>query len=175
MASLLDKASTADIPESLDSEFAQEFGGEFEQDLPSAAFGEQQSLPTPGRKVAARLRTTGPPVSAAMRRRIAVELQLYLEMAVGIGEMACPECAEVWDAHVKNISERGAALIALYPDLAEKLIGSGAIPAIVGLGAALRKPVAQVVRHHITHSIGSEDTSHDGTPDYGEYPAYRPT
>lgn len=142
---------------------------------PSSAFGESQSLPMPGRKVAAKLKPTGQPVSAAMRRRIAVEVQLYLEMVVGVGEMYCQPCAMVWDAHVKTISDRAAALISLYPDLAAKFVGSGMIPALVGLGAALRQPVRQVVGHHITHTIRDESSDDDSATDYAGYQPYRAT
>ncbi len=167
MASLLDRVSTAELQTEIGEEFPAEFAEQFEQDLPSAAFAEPATI---GRKLRVRAPKQAP-VSATMKRRIAAEIQLYLEMVVGVGEMYCSDCAAVWEEHSKKIADRAAAIIARYPDMAEKFIGSGMIAEIVALGAALRQPVKQLVGHHVTHTISHE---HEGTEDDGDYAAYAP-
>jgi hypothetical protein len=167
MASLLDRVSTAELQTEIGDEFPAEFADQFEQDLPSAAFAEPAPI---GRKLRVRAPKQAP-VSATMKRRIAAEIQLYLEMVVGVGEMYCSDCAAVWEEHSKKIADRAAAIIARYPDMAEKFIGSGMIAEIVALGAALRQPVKQIVGHHVTHTISHE---HEEPADDGDYAAYAP-
>ena len=170
MASLLDRVSTEELRTELPDEFPAEFAEQFEQDLPSEAF----TAPGPIGPIGRKLRVRAPkqaPVSATMKRRIAAEIQLYLEMVVGVGEMYCSDCAAVWEEHTKKIADRAAAIVARYPDMAEKFIGSGMIAEIVALGAALRLPVKQLVGHHVTHTISHE---HEGNEDDGDYAAYAP-
>lgn len=126
-----------------------------------------------GRKAVAKLRPSGATLSAAMRKRVSAELRLYLELVVGVGEMYCEPCAAVWSEHLERIAERGTAVMALYPDLAAKFIGTGAIPVVIGLAAALREPVRQMVRHHVTRTLSYEDEQDQGV-DYGNLPPYRP-
>lgn len=170
MGSLLDRVDRAEFDEELPDAFEEEFLDELEDDLPSEAFGK----PGVGKKLS-NLKPTASPLSPAMKRRVATELQLYLELLVGVAEMACEPCAEVAAQHVKKVAQRGANIMARYPDLAQKFIGSSAIADLLGLAAALRPIAKQCVGHHVTHSIVyGEEGVDDGQPDYSNYGPYRP-
>lgn len=171
MGSLLDQAEAPVFDAQFSDDFGDDFPDELEVDPPSAAFAPE-APPTIGKRLA-KVTPAGPVVSAATRRRIAAEIQLYVEVLAGITEIKCEECAKVIEAHSKKVAERAADILGRYPDMAEKFIKSGLIAAVVGLGAAVKPIAKQVIGHHVTHSIGEEGGHGDAT-DYAEYGPYRP-
>lgn len=173
MGSLLDRLDTSEMGTEFEPEFSQEFEPEYEQDPVPELDPETAAAPA-SKRIGARFRPAGPVVNAATRRRISAELQVYCELVAGLGSLKCEPCAEVARKQIKPFCDRAASIIGRYPDLAEKLIKTGAIGDWIGVASALA-PVAQsVVSHHVTHTREHDELGETGGIDPGQYPAYRP-
>jgi hypothetical protein len=171
MGGLLDRVDVEELDRDLTVDFSDELTDQFEQDLPSSAFGEQPA----STRLGAKLKPSGAVIPAAMRRRVEAEILLYLELANGACEMACAHCAEFAEQHLKPIAKRAANIVARYPDLAEKLVTGGILGDWIALLIAVRPVIKQVTGHHVTHSIRYEDEETGGeSTDYSGYGPYRP-
>lgn len=172
MAALLDDVNVTTGPAvfgpELSPEFSDEFGDEFEQDLPSGALGDTSA----GARMRARLRPTGDPVSAATKRKLQGELQLWLELLNGLWGLRCEHCADHNQQYIENLSKRLTNLAARYPDLVEKLTTGGLIADSIAVASAAAPIVRHAVGHHVTHSIRYGDEELDDGVNVDQYTQY---
>lgn len=157
MTAILDRLETPEnldeFPRDLSPEFSDELTDGYEADEPSSAF---DAVPA-SRTLSQKMKPSGDLITPSEKRRIAAEIEVYLELVNGAWEMGCPHCAEVVEKSIKPVSQRVANILARYPDLARKLIASGIIADWVGLLVALRPIAKQISAHHITHTISYDD------------------
>jgi hypothetical protein len=167
MASLLDKINGRDTAPDIESEvpdeFPQEWAEEYVQDpAPGPAKAAPKKLLT--------VKTTGQ-ITPAMKRRIAAELEAYVQMMAIPVIMRDEVCGGVIHDQAKDIADSIATILSRYPDLAHKFLATGVLGDWVKLLIAIKPIVTVVYSHHISKKTEEED--HD-TPDYSTYPAFRP-
>lgn len=125
------------------------------------------------RRMAEVVKPAGRTIPVATRKRLAAELEAYTELVAMPLVMRDPLCGGALHDQAKPIAEAVAAILARYPDLAAKIIGTSVIADFGKLLIAV-KPVAMVVwSHHISKTVEGATGDDPGQPDYSAYPAFR--
>jgi hypothetical protein len=175
MTSLLDRVNHTELEDEFKPDYGEEFQGEFEGEFESdPAPGDEQPAQEPrgmARRAAEKMKPSASPVTAAMRRRISAEIQLYLELLGGVVSLRCEECGTAMQDQTKAVADRCASILGRYPDLANKLVSTGVLADWVGLAMAL-KPVASTVLHHRQHT--EQEPESDSAAGAYVPPPYRP-
>lgn len=176
MASLLDSVDIPEDEDVYDRDFRPEFTEEFRP-----AFSDLEQDPAPGapagssigRRAASKLKPpTGPPASAAFKRRVSAELQVYMELLAGTISIRDEICGTAFSDNAKEACDRIAAILCRYPDLAQKIVSSGMLGDLVGLGLVASRIGRVIAAHHVTKTIGNDESGDDLDDEL--YPPYRP-
>lgn len=165
MATLLDKLKNAKNGTQIPDEIPQEMIDEFEQDpVPDPA-------PGPGRRIrTGRLRPAAR--NTALKRRLTPELEFYTTLAAGLLSSVDEVCGGALNEQSQAIAVALATLLSRYPDLAAKIVASGAMGDWIVLLRAILPVLTTVKNHHITRKVSSDQPAED--IDVNQYPAYRP-
>lgn len=167
MVSLLDKLKGTESSQESEEEFPdqipQEWAEEYVQDPPPGAPGK------PARRKIVTTVTSGA-VTPAMRRRIAGEIEAYIEILAMPLILRDPVCGGALHEQAKPSADALAGILARYPDLAHKFLATGLFGDCVKVGLALKPFVVAVYMHHIVKRVDEEEAAPDDTT----YPAYRP-
>lgn len=146
--SLLDRVDLDDLHAATDGELPEEL----ERDPAPAENTRKRRR----RKVSEAVRPAGRPVTSTTRKRIAAELQAYIELAAIPVVMKDPLCGGAIHAQAEPCAEAIAGILGRYPDLAEKFLATGLIGDWIKLAMAVKPIVETVWAHHVTKVIGAE-------------------
>jgi hypothetical protein len=110
-------------------------------------------------------------ITPALRKRIAGEIEAYIEMAAIPIVMRDEVCGGAIHAQAKPMADAIANILSRYPDLAHKFLATGVLGDWLKLVLAI-KPIAEAIyQHHIVKPVDEE-----AVPDvsYDEFQPYRP-
>jgi hypothetical protein len=169
MASLLSKILSPESDDELTPEVPEQFPSEWEQELvPDAPPGKSKA---PKIKLTP-TRTSGN-VTPALKKRIAAEVEAYVEFAALPLVLRDPECGGALHEQAKPIGDAIAQILSRYPDLAHKFLQTGVLGDWLKLAAVLQPFLKAVYDHHIAKKPEEEQV--DDRPDYvTSYPSFRP-
>ena len=108
------------------------------------------------RKVTEAVRPSGRTVTTTTRKRIAAELQAYIELAAIPVIVRDPICGDAIHAQAEPCAEAIAGILGRYPDLADKFLATGLIGDWIKLAMAIKPIFETVWAHHVTKTIGAE-------------------
>lgn len=150
-----------------DEEISDESDEEIGTDVPDGVPPEWSGLtpdPAPaGRRSADPLvpKTYGK-VTPALKKRIAAEIQAYVEFAAMPVIMRDPVCGGAVHEQAKPIADSIATILARYPEIAHKFLATGVLGDWLKFGLAMQPVLAAVWSHHIAgspeqHAGGDDD------------------
>ncbi len=168
MASLLDRLKGQESPSDESPEVPDNVPPEWEQEL-------AQDPPPGGKAPRVKLRqaTTSGNITPALRKRIAAEIEAYVEFAALPVMMRDETCGGVLHEQARPIAEAITTILSRYPDLAHKFLATGLIGDWIKLGVVLQPVVKTVWQHHVARPAEPEG-GHDGSADLSAFPVYRP-
>lgn len=150
---------------------------ENDQEIPDVVPPEWSELtpdPAPGtRKAGAPLvpKTYGK-VTPALKKRIAAEIEAYVEFAAMPVMMRDPTCGGALHEQAKPIADALATILGRYPDMAHKFLATGVLGDWLKLGIALQPVVGAVWSHHVVNQPAQGGVEDD--LDLTGYDEFRP-
>jgi hypothetical protein len=110
------------------------------------------------------------PVGPALKKRIAAEIEMYIEFAAMPILLRDPVCGGAIHEQAEPIAAAITQILAKYPEIAHKFLATGAVGDWIKLAVALQ-PVGKIVwEHHVTKAGQDE-----GVPvDLTNFDVYRP-
>lgn len=167
MASLLDRLkgetnqpeNAGEIPDTVPDDWSDGFAPD---PVPAGA---------PPAKLAKAPKTSGA-ITPTLKKRIAAEIEMYIEFAAMPIVLRDPVCGGALHDQAAPIAEAVTQLLSKYPDLAHKFLQTGAVGDWLKLAIALQPVGKTIWEHHVTKPTEEVATS-DGF-DLDQFPAYRP-
>ncbi len=169
MASLLDRIMGQENPEEIDPEIPDKIPPEWTRELSQDPPPDTAQAP----RKRPRQATTSGPVTPALKRRIAAELEAYIELAAIPLVMQDETCGGALHEQAEPIAKAIAQILARYPEIAHKFLATGLIGDWLKLLLAI-KPVGQAMwKHHVVKPPEQEGETGE-QPDYSAFQPYRP-
>ncbi len=168
MVSLLDKIKAVENGQEIDEEPGEEPGEE-------PAFGWDDLPPDPA---PVNRRSSGPvvpktygKVTPAMKKRIAAELEVYIELLAMPVMMRDQHCGGAIHDNAGKVADAISQILARYPDVAHKFVTTGVFADGLKLALAL-KPIGEAIwEHHVVKTEGGNDSER---LDLDSFQRYRP-
>lgn len=130
------------------------------------------------RKIRDAVKPSGATINATQRKRLVAELEAYAELAALSVIVRDPVCGQAVHDQARPVAEALAAILARYPDMASKILGTGMVGDWLKLLMAVKPIVAAVWSHHIVRPVDSPaegvTSATPGPADLNLYPAWRP-
>jgi hypothetical protein len=161
----------------MSSDDAAEISSEVPDEVPAEWSEELTQDPPPGKSKPPRVklaptRTSGN-VTPALKKRIAAEVEAYVEFAALPLVMRDPTCGGVLHEQAKPIGDAIAGILSRYPDLAHKFLQTGVLGDWLKLAAVLQPVLKVMYEHHIAKKP-EEDQADERADFVTSYPSFRP-
>lgn len=168
MASLLESLKSSNSTPENTSEIDGEIPIWDEGLEPDPAPGELKKAP---RKLLKQ--TTSGSITPAMKKRIAAELEAYIEFAAIPVMMRDPHCGGVLHEQARQVADAIATILSRYPDLAHKFLATGVLGDWMKLLAVLQPIASAIWQHHIVKPKDQATEQQEQQDVIANYPAYR--
>ncbi len=161
--------------EQIDPENSPENTAEIPDLVPAGWADDLPQDPPPGKTRAPRkLRqaTTSGNVTPALRKRIAAEIEAYIQFTAIPIVMRDETCGTVLHEQAAPIADAITTILARYPDLAHKFLATGVLGDWIKLAVVLQPVLKTVWEHHVSRK--PEGDTDGEQPDFSAYPIHRP-
>lgn len=122
---------------------------------------------------AATVKKPAPAVTATVKKRLAAEVEMWVELAAMPIVMRDPQCGGAIHENAAPIAEAVTNILAKHPELAAKFLAGGAVGDWMKLALALQ-PVGKAVWDHHIVKVDQGETGPGVVPDVDLFPVYRP-
>ena len=165
MGALLDRIKGVETPLETPLEIPDEIPEDWASEL------DKDPVPAPRRGAETLVPKTFGKVTPALKKRIAAELEAYIEFAAMPLVMRDPVCGGALHEQAKPMAEAVAQIMSRYPEIAHKFLATGMLGDWLKLFLTAQPVIQAVWSHHVVKS-NEQGVDSDDLADFGG--SYRP-